>query len=475
MARAQDLGRGQGPEGHGGNGNPPSDRKSTDGNPSPKAPESKPESICTGLQRIAELARQSPEMAFTSLHHLIDYRLLEDVFEDMRKGAAPGADGRTKASYKEGLEGNLASLLERFRSASYRAPAVRRVHIPKGTGNETRPIGIPTFEDKLLQGGVATVLRAIYEQDFLDCSYGFRPRRSAHDALHALWKQALNIGRCWIVEVDIRKFFDTLDHARLRELLEKRVRDGVILRTISKWLHAGILEEGRLSYPTEGTPQGGVVSPLLANVYLHYVLDVWFEREIKPRLEGRAFLVRYADDFVMGFSSELDARRVLDVLPKRFGKYGLTIHPTKTRLVDFRRPTLPPGQVGRDERPETFDFLGFTHFWGRTRKGWWVIQRKTARKRFARGLRAVADYCRRHRHDHLADQRRMLCQKLRGHFQYYGIRGNWDRLNRFLRLVTRTWHKWLTRRSQRVALTWERFQKLLKHYPLPVPCIVHRI
>ena len=248
-------------------------------------------------------------------------------------------DGQTWAEYAKNLEGNLQSLLDRAKSGTYRAPPVRRVHIPKaGSTTETRPIGIPTLEDKVLQRAVVMLLEPIYEQDFDAGSYGFRPGRSAHQALEDLWKQTMDSGGGWILEVDIRKFFDTLDHAHLREFLQHRVRDGVLLRLIGKWLKAGVMEDGSVSYPDAGSPQGGVISPLLANVFLHYVLDVWFEQEVQPRLRGRAYLIRYADDFVIWFTHEDDARRVMEVLPKRFGKYGLTLHPDKTRLVPFHRP-----------------------------------------------------------------------------------------------------------------------------------------
>jgi len=305
----------------------------------PGAP--KPDQLLPKQQRIAELAKQAPEMAFTSLAHHIDRSWLYDAYLQTRKSAAVGVDGQTARDFNKDFVNNMESLLDRAKSGTYRAPPVRRVYIPKGTGKETRPIGIPTFEDKVLQRAVVMVLEAVYEQDFLDCSYGFRPGRSAHQALDSLWQQTMAMGGGWIVEVDIRKFFDTLDHGQLRELLHKRIRDGVLLRLIGKWLQAGVLEAGSLSYPDMGSAQGGVISPLLANIYLHYVLDVWFEHEVKPRLRGRAFLIRYADDCAMGFSCEEDARRVLDVLPKRFGKYGLTIHPDKTRLVPFRSPGRP--------------------------------------------------------------------------------------------------------------------------------------
>jgi group II intron reverse transcriptase/maturase len=271
----------------------------------------------------------------------------------------------------------------------------------------------------------------------------------------------------WVLEVDIRKFFDTLDHAHLRELLRRRVRDGVVLRLIGKWLNAGVMEFGSLTFPDAGSPQGGVISPILANIYLHEVLDVWFEREVKPRLRGRAHLTRYADDAVIVLSNEVDARRVMEVLPERFGKYGLTLHPEKTRLVEFRRPDRRPPQGGDGGRPGTFDLLGFTHFWGPSRKGRWVVKRRTARGRLSRALKRVAEWCRRNRHLEVRQQWIALGQKLRGHFGYFGITGNFDALRRFRFGVLRAWRKWLDRRSQRAHMSWGRMKALLKRYPLP--------
>lgn len=256
-----------------------------------------PENVSTLQQRIAERAKQSPEMGFTSLAHLMDKYWMQIAFGRTRKDGAVGVDGQTVEDYiGDDLESKLRDLLDRAKSGTYRAPPVLRAHIPKGTGNETRPIGIPTFEDKVLQRAVVMVLETIYEQDFLDCSYGFRPGRSAHQALQAVWQQTMDLGGCWLVEVDIQKCFDTLDHVHLRELLKRRVQDGVLLRLIGKWLNAGVLDDGSLSFPEAGSPQGGVISPLLANVYLHYVLDVWFTQEVQPGLRGQSFLVRYADD-----------------------------------------------------------------------------------------------------------------------------------------------------------------------------------
>ena len=347
----------------------------------------RPEPVFTKQQRIAELARNCPDMAFTNLAHHIDIEWMLTAHARTRKDGAVGVDGQTAAEYEVNLEANLQNLLDRAKSGTYVAPPVRRVHIPKaGSPNETRPLGIPTYEDKILQRAVLMVLEPVYETDFLDVSHGFRPGRGAHGALESLWKQEMKLGGDWIVDVDLRKFFDTIDHGHLREFLKRRVRDGVILRLIGKWLNAGVLEEGVLTIPDDGTPQGGVISPLLANIFLHYVLDEWFEKEVRPRLKGEAFVIRYADDFVIGVAREDDAQRIMDVLPKRMSKYGLTVHPEKTRLVRFEPPQADDSET--EERdppgPRTFDFLGFTHYWGRSQRGAWVVKRKTANSRLKR-------------------------------------------------------------------------------------------
>jgi group II intron reverse transcriptase/maturase len=418
-------------------------------------------------------------MGFTSLAYLMDIDWLREAWHRTRKGGATGVDGQTAAEYERGLEANLRSLLERAKSGTYHAPPVKRAYIPKGgSDTETRPIGIPTLEDKVLQRAVVMLLEPIYEQDFYDCSYGFRPGRSAHQALEAFWKQSMDSRGGWVVEVDIRKFFDTLGHHHLRELLGRRVRDGVLLRLIGKWLNAGVMEDGAISYPDSGSPQGGVVSPLLANVYLHHVLDDWFEREVKPRLGGRAYLVRYADDFVIGFTEEEDARRVMEVLPKRFGRYGLTLHPDKTRLVPFQSPpTTPkaPETGGGPGKPGTFDLLGFTHYWAKSRKGNWVVKRKTASSRLSRAVRSIAQWCRSNRHRPIAEQQRTLSQKLRGHFAYYGITGNAPALSAFRTAVERCWRVWLSRRNRERGTNWDLFTRLLGRYPLPAARVVHSV
>ncbi len=432
------------------------------------------EIILTRQQKVAALARIEPKLELTTLAHHIDEVWLREAYRRTRKDGAAGVDGVTAAQYEEALEENLKSLLERFKTGRYRAPPVRRVHIPKaGTPNKERPIGIPTLEDKVLQRAVLMVLEPLYEQDFLDCSYGFRPGRSAHQALDALWQGLMERGGGWVIDLDIQSFFDNVEKPRLRHFLDQRVRDGVIRRAIGKWLNAGVMEEGVVSHPERGVPQGGVVSPCLSNLYLHEVLDVWFEQEVKPRLQGRAFVIRFADDAVLGFEREEDARRVLEVLPKRFGKYGLTLHPEKTRLVDFRSPSRT-GRGG-SQRERRFEMLGFTHFWGRSRKGRWVVKRKTAKARFSRALKCVGQWCRRHRHWRVADQHAALSRKLRGHYAYYGITGNARALVRFRYEVERRWRKWLNRRSWATRMNWEKFERLRARYPLPPPRVVHSI
>lgn len=433
-------------------------------------------SISTRIERIAELARKHPERAFQSLGHVIDVDWLREAYRRTRKDAAVGVDGQTAEQYAEQLESNLASLLDRFRTGLYRAPAVRRVHIPKADG-ATRPIGIPTFEDKVLQRAVAMLLEAIYEQDFHPGSYGFRPRRSAHDAIEALWKATMEGRGGFVLEVDIRSFFDTIDHEALRGFLDKRITDGVVRRAIGKWLKAGVLEDGAVTRRAEGTPQGGVISPILANVYLHHVLDLWFESEVRPRMQGRATLIRYADDFVIVFETLTDAERVMNVLPKRFGRYGLALHPDKTRLVKFQRPTRKGSSSDDDDddEPGSFDFLGFTHYWGLSRKRNYVVQRKTARSRLTRSLARIRTWCRTNRHQSLAVQAAALAQRLRGHYAYFGITGNADALGRYFREVVRIWRKWLARRSNRSGFDFRRMNAMLARFPLPRPRVVHSI
>ncbi len=423
--------------------------------------------VYTKQQRIAKLAKQMSDVSFTSLAYYIDLEWLHEAYRKTRKDKAVGVDGVTAEEYERDLEGNLQSLLDRFKSGKYFAPPVKRVYIPKGDGKE-RPIGIPTLEDKVLQRAVVMVLTPLYEQDFLDCSYGFRPERSVHQALEAMWKKIMDMGGCWVLEVDIKSYFDTVRHTHLREFLRKRVRDGILLRTIGKWLKAGVMEGKVLHFPKDGTPQGGVISPIISNIYLHEVLDVWFEEEVKPRLSGKAELIRFADDYVVLFTQKRDADRVFEVLPSRFGRYGLALHEEKTRLVDFHGPK------GDQGKSETFDFLGFTHYWGKSKRGKRIVRRKTAKKKLKTAVRKVYQWCKKHRHDPVMEQWQKLCQKVHGHYGFYGITFNSRSINGFYEQVKRAWRKWLNRRSRNKDMPWERFVRLLDRYPLPKPRIVHK-
>lgn len=432
-----------------------------------------PEDVSTKLEQIAKMAKRMPGVALTTLAHHIDRKWLFEAYRRTRKNGAAGVDGQTATAYAERLEENLESLLQRAKSGErYRAPPVRRVFIPKGDGKKLRPIGIPAFEDKVLQRAVAMVLEAVYEQEFLDCSYGFRPGRSAHQALRAVWKQAMDIGSCWVLEADIEDFFGSVDPAWMREILRQRVQDGVLLRLIGKWLKAGVMEEGSVYHPETGVPQGGVISPILSNIYLNEVLDQWFANQVEPRLKGRAHLTRFADDFVMVFEREDDARRVQEVLPKRLGKYGLRLQPAKTRLVHFTPPTPRAQSERHDRQRRSFDLLGLTLYWGKSRRGRWAVTQKTAKDRFRRGLRRITVWCQEHRHEPVRRQHLALSQKLRGHYAYYGVTGNFQALHRFHNQVVRTWWKWLGRRNDQ-EFSWERMAAVLCAFPLPKPRIVH--
>jgi group II intron reverse transcriptase/maturase len=433
----------------------------------------KPENVSTNQERIAKLARSNPAMAFTSLNHKLDYEWVRYAYECTRKDGAVGVDGQTAQAYAANLEQNLLSLVDRLKSGRYKAPPVRRHYIEKSDGGQ-RGLGIPCFEDKVAQRAIVLLLEPIYEHDFMDCSFGFRPGRSAHQALQAVWKGIMGRGGRWVLDVDVRKYFASISHAKLREFLARRVTDGVVRRLIDKWLKAGVLEEGQLHYPDTGTPEGGVISPLLANVYLHYVLDEWFAEQVQPRLRGPSTLVRYCDDFVMLFAYKDDAERVLAVLGKRLGKYGLQLHPDKTRRVDFRfRDPVPhDGEVATIAT--TFDFLGFTHVWVRSRKGKATVRRQTAKARLARAISAIDQQCRTMRHWLLREQHQRLGQMLRGHYAYFGITGNFERLASLYEQVKRSWRKWLSRRSNHSPVVWAAFQRILVSLPLPRPRIVHR-
>jgi group II intron reverse transcriptase/maturase len=419
------------------------------------------------LLKVVERAKKDPEARMYSLARLIDPDALKRAFAGIRKDAAVGVDGVTKEQYGQRLEENIQQLHGRLKAGQWRHRPIRRVHIPKAPG-KTRPIGLSCIEDKMVQGALTEVLEAIYEQDFLPCSFGFRPGRCAHDALRALDAMVFREGLVWILEADIQAFFDSLVRTKLKEILQLRVADQSFMRLVGKCLHVGVLDGEEFSRPDEGTAQGSIISPVLGNVYLHHVLDQWFEREVQPRLSGRARLVRYADDFVMGFKRRQDAEQVLLLLHQRMAEYGLKLHPEKTRLIDFRAPIQkPPG----GPRPPTLDFLGFTVYWRETRRGGWVVALKTRKARMQRALQAIGEFCRSHRHDTLKLQHAALTRRLTGHFNYFGVNGNTRSLERLVWSVERQWHKWLNRRSQRRRLNWKRFRHLLEVFPLPRPLI----
>jgi group II intron reverse transcriptase/maturase len=409
-------------------------------------------------------------MVFSTLAHLIDGELLREAYQRTRKDSSPGVDGVTAQEYAEKLEANLSKLHERLRQQQYYAPPVKRTYLQKEDGSQ-RPIGMPAFEDKVVQRAVTMLLAAVYEQDFYDCSYGFRNGRSPQHALREIRNQCAWGNINWIVDGDVTGCFDNIPRGQLLAVVRQRVNDGGIVRLIGKWLNAGVLDGEELFYPEKGTPQGGVISPLLANIYLHEVMDGWFERDVKPRMKGHCFLIRFADDFIIGCELESDAQRLMAVLPQRFGRYGLTIHPTKTKLVKFSRPKLNDDGKGNG----TFDFLGFTHYWTRGQKGTWVVKRKTAMKRLRRAGKRVWQWCRKHRHHPLREQQVILSSKLRGHYQYYGIRSNYASLHVYYEQVQRAWRSWLNRRGGKKRMTFQRFKQLLAVFPLPLPRIVHRI
>ena len=420
--------------------------------------------------RIAELAREDKERTFFSIAHLLTVEALYEAFKSLRKEASAGVDRVTYAGYAPEVWDNIEKLHERLKAGQYRAQPLRRIYIPKEDGRQ-RPISIPSLEDKIVQKAVAGLLNAIYEQDFLECSYGFRPGRGPQDALDEVGRVICRRPISTILEADITGYFDAIVRNLLTEMIKKRVRDGRILRLIGKWINVGVIEDGRLLVTKTGTGQGQVISPLLANIYLHYVLDEWFETEVKPRLLGEGYAIRFADDFILCFQYREDAEKVQDVLRKRFRKYGLTLHPEKTRLMEFGREALAKSEEPGGRKPVTFDFLGFTHISKRSRRGHFTLHVRTMRKRLRRGLTAVAEWCRKHRHDPVDAQQKALNRKLRGHYQYFGRSTNFISLLKFYDRVRHIWHKWLNRRTRGNRLPWLAYLRLLRRHPLLRPRI----
>jgi RNA-directed DNA polymerase len=428
--------------------------------------------VSTKQERIARLAKERSVAVFTSLNHYLDEEWLKCAYDLTRKDGAAGVDGQTAADYEANLEANLRDLLGRIKSGRYKAPPVRRAYIPKSDGS-ARPLGIPTFEDKVAQRAILMLLGPLYEQEFLPCSYGFRPKRSAHQALQNLRSGIMERGGRWVLDIDLRQYFNTIDHGHLRRFLARRVADGVVCRMVDKWLKAGVLEEGQLIRPDQGTPQGGVISPLLSNVYLHYVVDEWYMQEVVPRMKGRSSLVRYADDLVMVFEDFLDCFRVLRVLSKRLERFGLSLNEEKTRVVDFRFKRPPAGRHPRTQATN-FTFLGFVHVWGKSRRGKHIVCQRTSKERYARALRSLHAWCKANRHRTLPYQKAAIARKMQGHFAYFGITGNEKRLRWYAHQAARIWRYWLARRTRSSGLHWEAFRRLLQRHPLPPPRIVHQ-
>jgi RNA-directed DNA polymerase len=424
--------------------------------------------VSTKLARIAEQSKRDATWVFTTLAHLMDEDFLTEAFHQLRKDAAAGIDEMTATEYAVNLGERIADLHRRLVAREYRAQPARRVWIPKGDGGQ-RPLAILVLEDKIVQRAVAMLLEAIYEPHFCEFSYGFRRQRSAHQALTYLRQQCLEHDINWIIDADIAKFFDTISWEELRAILQKRVNDGAILRLIGMWLHVGVVEGDRVTNQEVGTPQGAPISPILANIFLHTVLDEWFQEDVRPRMNGNCFLVRFADDFVMGLSLKSDAGRVYKVLPQRFERFGLRIHPEKSRMVQFSRPYWKQGKG-----PGSFAFLGFTHYWGKMLSGGWTIKRKTQGKRLSRFLSGIGDWCKENRHEPMAEQYGILSAKLRGHYQYYGVRGNFKMLEVVYEGMRAKWKKWLGRRNSKNRMGWEKFAAQVEAiFDLPKPRIVH--
>jgi RNA-directed DNA polymerase len=427
--------------------------------------------MSTETNRLSELAKEDPKRQFFSIAHLITPEKMYAAFLSLRKDASAGVDGVTYKEYEKDAARNIRELHQRLKDGKYRAQPLRRVYIPKENGKQ-RPISIPALEDKLVQRVMVEILNAIYEQDFLDCSYGFRPGRGAHQALDQVGRVICTRPTGWILEIDITVYFDTIVREQLMEMIEKRVSDDSVLRLIRKWIQVGVIEEGRLLMSETGTGQGQPISPLLANAYLHYVLDEWFEEVVKPRLKGEAHEIRFADDAILCFEHKEDAEKVKEVLTKRFSRFGLTLHPEKTRLVEFGRYAARNAKK-QGKKPQTFDFLGFTHMCARSRKGKFTVHVKTIGKRLRRGLKAIAEWCQQHRHEPVDAQQKTLNAKLRGHYQYYGRPTNCRSLRQFYRSVRRIWKQGLSRRTRGRWLTWERYDKILRQHPLLLPRIMH--
>lgn len=427
------------------------------------------EPVLDMIQRIAVKARQEPKVQFTSIYHLLTKELLRECFKWLRGNAACGIDEVTKRSYAIGLDDRLQALSESLQEMKYIPKSVKRVYIPKIGSDKMRPLGIPSLEDKLVQMGMVRILEAIYEQDFVTDSYGFRPMRGCHDALRELSRTMEGRNINYVVEADIKGFFDNVSHEWLMKFIEHRVKDRRMLRMIKRFLRARILEDGVERENERGTPQGGVISPLLANIYLHYVLDIWFEKRFSKTCHGYTRQIRYADDFVACFQSKEEAERYLVELGKRLKEFGLEVEPSKTKLLSFGRLAASKAKPGK---PETFDFLGFTHYCSKTRDGKrFRMKRTTMRKKFTAKVKGFKEWLKEARTLKIRELMKMVRKKLQGHIAYYGVTDNYAGVNRFVHVIERMLHKWLNRRGKRRSMTWERYKKLMVQHKLPKPQI----
>ena len=424
------------------------------------------------LERVRQAASKSKDCKLTTLwHHVYDIERLEQAYFDLKRTSAPGVDGETWQHYGEQLEANLADLSLRLQRGAYRAKPVRRVYIPKDDGRE-RPIGMPTLEDKLVQRAAAEVMGAVYETSFRGFSYGFRPGRSQHNALDAVTVAIERRKVNWILDADIRGFFDTIDHGWLMKFVEHRIGDKRVLRHVKKWLNAGVLEDGTCTWPESGTPQGGSISPLLANIYLHYVLDLWVEAWRRKKTHGEVIIIRYADDFIVGFQYRDDAERFQRELRERLLKFKLELHPDKTRLIEFGRFAADNRRTRGEGHPETFNFLGFTHICGRTRGGGFKVVRQTMRKKLGAKLRTLKKELHRRMHHRIVDVGRWLRAVATGHYAYYAVPGNNRALWSFRTQLTRLWHRALRRRSEKTRMPWRRMAGITCRW-IPFPRILH--
>ncbi len=425
--------------------------------------------LTTTLARIAEIARAQPTIRFTSLAHLIDIEMLKQCHDEQKVKRAAGVDGVTKAEYDRNLETHLVNLHQRLRNQAYKPQPVRRTYIPKPGSDKRRPLGIPAYEDKLVQSAISKILTAIFEADFLDTSYGFRPQRGAHDALKTLNHLFITKKINYVVDADIMGFFDHVDHQWLMKFLGHRIADKTLLRLIYRFLKAGIMEEGAWRESGSGTPQGGLVSPILANLYLHYSLDLWFEKSVRKQCVGKAYMIRYADDFVCCFQYQQDAVRFHAALQKRLGKFALTIAEDKTKIVEFGR--FAKQHCAPPSKPATFDFLGFTHYCGESYQGKFRVKRRTSQKKFRASLERMKIWIRENRTRPAAELMHELTRKLQGYYQFYGITDNGPRLYEFFYHVKWALFKWLNRRGQRKSFDAVKFNLFLAKFPLPAPKI----